>query len=459
AGLPLRDGFGRLFGLVCAFDDKPQSAPEDTLALLEWLTPRLGREAGVLRTQRNILNSVRWMATSSSEQVFTHAVAHLCEVLQVTTAFLIENSDEDPSSGVVRALLHRGNRLVDYEGTRVEYSGRPFAQLSSEDRVCIPEGLPERYPGWGMVHRLGVQSLIVYGMRHPNGQPIGSLGVGHTRTLEPGVIESPVFSLYIARVAAELARLRDERERLEMERVLSVKHKMESLGLMAGHIAHDFNNLLMAILGNANLASEVLDAASPARRFIDNIESASLAAGEIVGQLLDYAGRKPSKPMLVEVSELVSSASALVELSHYPSARVVYELQPDLPRVETDPSQLQQVIVNLVLNAAEALGGKPGRIRIRTDLVTLQARQIGRLIQGRDLHPGRYVCISVTDDGVGIEEAALNRIFDPFFTSKKEGRGLGLSAVRGYVESSGGGLAISSRVGAGTSVRLYLQPV
>ena len=457
-GLPLRDGFDRIFGIFCVYDDAPCSDPEGVLETLQWFAPRIGNEAGAIRTRRNLLKSMQWMATSAAEDIFRGASEYLCDVLQVTTAFVVEWNEDSPGSGFAHSFVHAGSAIDGVEGEIVEFIGMPFEMLLESDVVCVVDGLEAQYPNCGLVVERHLQSIIAFVVRDAQGKAIGHLGIAHTRSLQESLVRSPAFMLYLARVAVELDRQRAERERREMERALSVKHKLESIGLMAGHIAHDFNNLLMAILGNANLAADMLEKDSPIRRFIENIEAASTSAGDVVSQLLDYAGRKPTRAVALDVSEAVSSASRLVELSHYPMATVDYDLKPGLPAVNADPAQLQQIVVNLVLNAAEALDNRPGTIRIKTDLVQLTRRRAQRLIQGQDLQPGSYVSIRVSDDGVGIDEATALKMFDPFFTSKPPGRGLGLSAVRGFVQSDKGGVSVTTSLGSGTSVEVLLLP-
>lgn len=457
-GIPLRDGFNRTFGLVCVFDNRPRDDTEQILSLLNWLAERIGNEAGYLRTRRNLANSVRWMAPSRPEDVFANVTAHLCEVLQVSTAFIAEWSESHPGQQRTLMLLHEG-RTRQIDSTQlIPLESTSFADLKGEDFLSVTEDLHNRFPDCPVLGELALSSMLVLCIKDREGRKLGHLGIAHSRLIETALRHSPVLALYLARVTAELERLAAERERAEIERALGVKHKLESLGLMAGHIAHDFNNLLMAILGNANLAADQLPPDSPGHRFIENIEAAATSAGDVVSQLLDYAGRKPNRVSLLDVSQAVAAASRLVALTRAPDTEVSYQLADALPLVEVDPAQLQQIVINLVLNAAEALNGKSGRIGIRVELKRLSARDIARLPLGRELAAGDYVEVSVSDTGQGIDEGTLARMFDPFFTRKPDGRGLGLSAVQGFVKANGGGLAIRTELGAGTEVFLYLPP-
>jgi len=458
-GIPLRDAFGRTFGLVCVFDDRPRRDTDKVLALIEWLGRRIGNEAGSLRTRRNLANSVRWMAPSQARDVFLNATAHLCEVLQVTTSLIMEWPEDQPGYARTMTLLHQGQRLETGDSQKpVALADTCFAGLELQDLLVYSEELASASPECAVLSGLGLNSCLAFAIKDHDGRKIGHLAVAHTGVLEPALVHSPVLALYLARVTAELERLATDRERAAIERSLDVKHKLESLGLMAGHVAHDFNNLLMAILGNANLAADQLDPESPGRKYLENIEAAATSAGDVVSQLLDYAGRKPTRASPLDVSQAVASASKLVALTRTPDVSIEYDLAEGLPLVEADPAQIQQIIINLVLNATESLHGQRGDIGVSVAQTELAERDIHRLILGRELSPGRYVEVSVRDSGAGMDDATLSRIFDPFFTSKPDGRGLGLSAVRGFVQGCGGGLRIRTQLGEGTELSLFLQP-
>lgn len=457
-GVSLRDGFGRAFGLICVFDDKPRNDNQNILSLIQWLAARIGNEAGAIRTRNNLANSVRWMAQSRPEEVFVKVTTHLCEVLQVTTSLIMEWPEDFPGEARALTLLHQGDRIVADSDARVSLARTCFAGLEQEDFMVISSSLGHRYPDCAVLGRLGLQSCLAVCIKDRHNRKLGHLAIAHSRGLEQELLQSPVLSLYLARVSAELERMASERERAAIERALGVKHKLESLGLMAGHIAHDFNNLLMAILGNANLAADQLEPDSLGHKYLENIEAAATSAGDVVSQLLDYAGRKPNRVSLLDVSQAVAAASRLVALTRAPDTSVTYDLAESLPLVEVDPAQLQQIVINLVLNAAEALNGNRGEIGISVGIKTLTHRDTQRLMLGRELAPGDYVEVCVSDTGAGIDDSTLARMFDPFFTRKPEGRGLGLAAVRGFVQANDGGLAITTEVGIGTRVSLYLQP-
>ena len=254
------------------------------------------------------------------------------------------------------------------------------------------------------------------------------------------------------------ARKQTEEERITFQRKMLEAQKLESLGLLAGGIAHDFNNLLAVILGNVGLARlPDLDPDEHAKS-LAQIETAARRAGDLCRQMLAYAGRGRLTAEPVDLNALVTETAELLRLSLGKSIRLEFDLAEALPPVEGDASQLRQVVMNLVLNASEAIGSAPGRIRIDTALRRIEAPALLDAVHGRNLAAGHYLCLDVTDDGCGLTPENRARIFDPFFTTKNTGRGLGLAAVLGIVRAHEGAFFVQSEAGKGSTFTLCLPP-
>jgi len=250
-------------------------------------------------------------------------------------------------------------------------------------------------------------------------------------------------------------RERSENALLALERKLLEAKRLESLGVLAGGVAHDFNNLLVNVLGNASLAASELAEDSPARPSLRRIEAAARRGSELTRQMLAYAGKEPVSLQPVNVSAAVEDTLDLLQVSIPTRVVVRQELGPDLPEVAGDPSQIRQVVMNLIINAAEAIGDA-GVITVRTELVHLDDAALRPMQRGSEAIPGPHLCLEVADTGAGMSAATVAKIFDPFFSTKFAGRGLGLATVLGVVRAHHGGLTVRSEPGRGTTFRVFL---
>ncbi len=255
--------------------------------------------------------------------------------------------------------------------------------------------------------------------------------------------------------AGFLAVLTDVTESRKLDAKMLQSQKLESLGVLAGGIAHDFNNLLVGILGNASLARDEMGADGPASESIRDIQNAAMRAADLTRQLLAYAGKGRFVITKVDLRGLVAEMGQLVSALIPKNTTLRYELGSGPAIIEGDATQLRQVIMNLISNAAEAMDERGGVIRIGTRVVELDRSALAA-IQGETLEPGPYVLLEVTDTGVGMSAETRAKIFDPFFTTKFTGRGLGLAAVLGIMRAHRGGITVESELGRGTTLRAVL---
>ncbi|MCR4315149.1 MAG: PAS domain S-box protein [Planctomycetes bacterium] len=256
-------------------------------------------------------------------------------------------------------------------------------------------------------------------------------------------------------------RIRAERERRELERQFQQAQKFESLGVLAGGIAHDFNNLLLAIMGSAELAALSIEKGSDADQNVQRIIKTSKRAAEIVSQMLAYTGKGSFIAESVNLNALVSEMGYLLKVSIGKNVSLDFELGPDVPNIDGDSTQIRQVVLNLLTNASEAIGGHSGSISVETGVKYCDEGCVSSFhslsISGRGKTPGvgDYVFIEVSDTGCGMDDATISKMFDPFFTTKFTGRGLGLSASLGIVRAHGGAVSIESAEGEGSRIRVY----
>jgi two-component system, cell cycle sensor histidine kinase and response regulator CckA len=247
----------------------------------------------------------------------------------------------------------------------------------------------------------------------------------------------------------------DITERKRLEKKLFEKQKLESIGLLAGGIAHDFNNLLVGILGNASLAQEIVTEESSAAQPLEAIVKCSQAAAHLTRQMLAYSGKGQFVVEPVDMASVVQQTVRLLQSSIPGRVAMHLEMPRNLPPVEADASQMQQVVMNLILNGAEAIGDQSGVLQVRIGTRSLDRRLIEEELEDAAIEPGKYVFLEVRDSGCGMDETTKARIFDPFFTTKFTGRGLGLAAVAGIVRGHNGAIQVTSTPGDGSRFVVY----
>jgi signal transduction histidine kinase len=250
------------------------------------------------------------------------------------------------------------------------------------------------------------------------------------------------------------AQLRAEAERVALAARVQAQQKRESLTVLAGGLAHDFNNLLTGIVGNADLLSLHIPPSSDMGHNVGAILLGAQRAADLVDKMLAYAGERHGSIERVDLNALVGD---MVELMRASAARhCTLEYEGITALAEVDPTQVRQVVMNLLINAADVVDERNGRIRVQLGTQVLSSRELAEIDSADDAAPGEYAYLDVQDNGPGMDEATLKRIFQPFFTTKSTGHGLGLAAVHGIVHSHRGALRVRSARGMGTAVRVWL---
>jgi PAS domain S-box-containing protein len=258
------------------------------------------------------------------------------------------------------------------------------------------------------------------------------------------------------RVLAEQVGQKAALEKQTLERKLQESQKLESLGVLAGGIAHDFNNLLTGVLGNASLARMDLPADSPVQPYLEQIEVAAARAADLCKQMLAYSGKGRFVVHRLDLNALIVDTTRLLQVSISKRAVMKFQLADGLPVIMGDATQLRQVIMNLVINASEAISDKSGFVAVTTALTRADRSYLAGAYFARDLPEGDYVSLEISDNGGGMTPDVLAKIFDPFFTTKFTGRGLGLAAVLGIVRGHKGALKVFSEPGWGTTFKILL---
>ena len=355
-------------------------------------------------------------------------------------AAIVDSSDDAIiSAGMTGAILTwnaAAGRMYGYSAT--EAIGSDITLLFADGCASRKAEIVERLTRGERVETFEAQCV------HKDGTPIC---VSLTISPIEGDSAAPTVSL----IARDITRHK------ALEEQLRQSAKLESLGILAGGIAHDFNNILVGILGNASLVRELLTPVSPARPMLDDVIRASERAASLTQQLLAYSGKGKFVIQPVDLSDLARDMVSLIKSSIPRTVRLQLVLAAGLPPVTADLTQMQQIIMNLVINGAEAIGERPGTVTVTTGVQHLDEHSTGAATLSNDaVKPGTYVLLEVRDDGCGMDEATIRKIFDPFFTTKFTGRGLGLSAALGIVRGHQGLIRVDSRPGEGCAFRVLI---
>lgn len=246
-----------------------------------------------------------------------------------------------------------------------------------------------------------------------------------------------------------------EEERIAIQRKMEDAQRLEALGVLAGGVAHDFNNLLAGVLGHAELAATLLPDGHPARPHLATVLSGVAQASGLTRQLLAYSGKGRFMLKTIDLNDVIKQTTDLLRVTLPKKVTLNLDLAPALPRITGDDGQLRQVLMNLLINAGEAIGDKAGTVTVTTAVHDLALDAVSGGVYSPSA-PGQFLELIVSDTGCGMDDTTKARLFDPFFTTKFTGRGLGMSAVLGIVRGHGGGIRVDSRVGIGSRFTVLL---
>ncbi len=334
-----------------------------------------------------------------------------------------------------------------FQRLQMIFEGGPPTVFSSQlHRHLIPAPLPNG--------QLRIQHTVVTAIQAEGAGFDALLSIQDVTDLTRRLEEHRALRHQALREARE--RQRAEEERRQLEAKIQHAQKLESLGVLAGGIAHDFNNLLVGILGNADLALLKETPSSPRRDYLESIITSAQRAADLSNQMLAFSGKGKFVTRVLDLRELAREVVHLLEMPLSKQGRIHFEL-PEAPLVvEADPTQIRQLLLNLLTNAGDAVGESGGIITISGGTIECDRAYLSESYLIEELPEGIYVYLDVTDDGAGMSAETVEKIFDPFFTTKFAGRGLGLAAVLGIVRGHRGTMRVASEPGRGTTFRTLL---
>jgi len=470
-GCPLINSQGKVIGHMAAMDVRPMSPSPEDLVILKILAARAAAEL----ERRQIEEARNADLIRSSEEKFRLA-QEAAEIgtwdLDVATGrgawsdnywgiYGLEPDSCVPGYEVWIELVHPEDReRVDSEIKAALQGGAPY---KSEFRIVWPDGSVR----W----LIGKASVF----RDDDGNPVRMIGVDYdvSELKEAEQDLQRMHNELELRVAARTQELsetnsrleheivereRAEAERLRLERQMVHAQKMESLGVLTGGVAHDFNNLLVTIMANSELALSYLSEESVAKDYVKRSVEAAERASDLTQQLLSYAGKTKVSPTVLDLSVLVSQMAELLDVAAGSRVALQLDLAKEPVVVRADATQVRQIVMNLITNAVEAMP-EGGAVRIRTSTLDSVPPSLGRLYRSGPTESAPYGFLSVSDAGPGLDHETCSKIFDPFFTSKFLGRGLGLAVVLGIVRSHQGMIAVDRGEESGTTFTTLLPAV
>ena len=387
-----------------------------------------------------------------------HLAVMLSDITQRRLAELqLQESEERYRSlieniGMSITLIDRNFRII----TTNSATGNLFHKPSCEfvNRYCFQEFEKAPTPCDGCPGRISMDLNRPFEVEREGVRDDGTRFVVRIRTFPTHNTHGQCTGfIEVVQDISDQRRAAEERQKIESQ--MQQAQKLESLGLMAGGIAHDFNNLLTVIMGNIDVCKHCATLPREVNENLQDAWAATRRASDLCRQLLAYSGKAPLQLTVFNINDLIREHVHLFEVSISKKIQIEYSLSSQLPAIEGDATQIEQIVMNLIINSAEAIGTNPGHIKIITSSRHCDHFLLSGTWLQQDLPEGPYVCIEVQDTGCGMDTITLSRIFDPFFSTKFPGRGLGLAALLGIVRRHRGTLKVTSAQGKGTTFQIY----
>jgi PAS domain S-box-containing protein len=422
-GMPLFSSQGKPIGLLAMLHDKPFTQPEQAKVILHVVAARAAAE--IERQQAE-------------------------EALRSSEAFL----------SMTQRVGNVGSWQWDLRTNRVRWSECMFSlyglspdqfdgTLSGATSTTHPDDVPAMQECIRKLVEESIGSPFEYRVIRQSGE------IGYLWGLGEVIRDASGAATHVVGTVVDMtARKQAEAERQKLAMQIQQAQKLESLGVLAGGIAHDFNNILTGILGYADLALQELPAHAPARHLIGEAAKGARRAADLTNQLLAYSGKGRFVLSALNLNEVVKDMAQLLQVSIPKKCELRYNFMANLPAIEADPSQVRQIVMNLIINAAEAIGDRSGVIALTTGVMDCDQVCLTETYLHEGAPTGLYVYLEVADTGCGMSDETRARIFEPFFTSKFTGRGLGLAAVLGIVRGHHGLINVQSELGKGTTFKI-----
>jgi PAS domain S-box-containing protein len=403
------------------------------------------------RTEEAIRNIAAGVSAETGEDFFRQLVLQLSKLFDTKYAFIGLLDEHDPM--LINTLAVSANGAI---AGNISYrlEDTPCANVVGQSTCAHPDGVRQEFPKDILLQQMGVESYIGTPLFDSAGKPLGLIVLLDDKPLQRIEWTGEILQIFAARAGAELERVRAERDLLVKEEALRRSQKMEAVGQLAGGVAHDFNNQLGIIIGYLDFLAARLAGDDKPRQWVETATQATLRCMDLTRQLLAFSRRQAKEKRIADLNTELSKMDTLIARSVTPAITVRTYPGEGLWPVAIDPGEFQDAILNLVLNARDAMP-EGGQLIIETSNKLVDTHHASL---DPELAPGDYVQVMVSDTGCGMDKATVERVFEPFFTTKPEGKGtgLGLAMVYGFAKSFGGEIKAYSEPGVGTTFRLYL---
>ncbi len=390
---------------------------------------------------------VRGMVGTTGAECFDRVIEGLCAWLGADYGLVGTLVD-----GTVQTLSFYGHGKKQ-ENFSYPLAGTPCEGIVREGYKSYAKDLRRIFPEDKDLVVMGVESCVGILLRDAQQKPLGVLNIFSTREMLPTVRLPEIMEIVAVKAAAEIERFREEEERRALEAQLRQAQKMEAIGTLAGGIAHDFNNILAAILGYTELAKQQMIPESDPDHCLGEVLKATYRAKELVQQILAFSRKGEQEMQPMRIQSVVKEALKLLRASLPASIDIQQRIDPDCRPILADPTRIHQIILNLCTNASHAMEAKGGTLSVLLENTTLGEEEA----QAQGLAARDYVLLVVSDDGHGMGKEVMDHIFEPYFTTKEQGKGagMGLAIVHGLVQGSGGKIFVASTIGQGTTFRIF----
>lgn len=387
------------------------------------------------------------------EDYFGALVKNMTEVLGIDWAYIGEVDRRNPDTMNVVAAHGPQGEIVPFT---FDIKGKAAQAVLEQGVLIVESNVTEMFPDDDDMRRSDITAYGGLKLTDMAGKAIGVLVFLSSKPVDSVAILQGALNVFGPRAAAELARKRSEQDNEILQRQLLHSQRLETMGALAGGIAHDFNNILTPIMGYAEFLADDFEEGSSARQDAEAILNGARRAKRLVQQILDFSRRKDnSENVVIDVIPTIKGVLAFLKSTMPMNIEIKTEFLTDGMKVNCNSTKFDQVLMNLITNAWHAIGDKPGEILIRVQGIRVDEMDV---LLNPSLSPGEAACVSVCDNGTGIDPDIIEKIFEPYFTTKGSGKGtgFGLSTVKGIVEAMGGAVKVNSVFGKGTEFDVIL---